>query len=131
MLFCYFFPTFSLFFVPTFRLFSLTSSLDLRLQLLEKENQYLFKALYGLLMILPQSSAFATLRNRLNSVSSMGVLNLMPPPSKAQIGGSEFGGIDTKALLAHFKECQGRHDAARRVAALLIARESRRKAVIE
>ncbi|KAJ3168387.1 hypothetical protein HDU87_001186 [Geranomyces variabilis] len=44
----------------------------LRLQLLEPERYpYLFKCLYGILMLLPQSSAFATLRNRLNSVSSM------------------------------------------------------------
>ncbi|KAG4085617.1 ARM repeat-containing protein [Neocallimastix lanati (nom. inval.)] len=48
----------------------------LRLQLLEPEKYpALFKCLYGLLMFLPQSSAFATLRNRLNSVSSM--TNLM------------------------------------------------------
>ncbi|KAI8811897.1 putative vacuole-associated enzyme activator complex component [Cladochytrium replicatum] len=44
----------------------------LRLQLLEPDRYpYLFKCLYGILMLLPQSSAFATLRNRLNSVSSM------------------------------------------------------------
>jgi vacuole morphology and inheritance protein 14 len=48
----------------------------LRLQLLEPEKYpALFKCLYGLLMFLPQSSAFATLRNRLNSVSSMVTLN--------------------------------------------------------
>jgi len=51
----------------------------LRLQLLEQEESvYLFKCLYGILMLLPQSSAFMTLRNRLNSVSSMGVLHLLP-----------------------------------------------------
>ncbi|TPX68575.1 hypothetical protein SpCBS45565_g03061 [Spizellomyces sp. 'palustris'] len=44
----------------------------LRLQLLEPDRYpHLFKCLYGILMLLPQSSAFATLRNRLNSVSSM------------------------------------------------------------
>jgi len=48
----------------------------LRLQLLEPEKYpALFKCLYGLLMFLPQSSAFATLRNRLTSVSSMVTLN--------------------------------------------------------
>ncbi|ORX63249.1 ARM repeat-containing protein [Anaeromyces robustus] len=48
----------------------------LRLQLLEPEKYpALFKCLYGLLMFLPQSSAFATLRNRLSSVSSMVTLN--------------------------------------------------------
>ena len=54
-------------------------SLDLRLQLLEPEKYpYLFKCLYGLLMLLPQSSAFVSLRNRLNAVSSMGFLHIAP-----------------------------------------------------
>ncbi|KAK2855634.1 hypothetical protein FQN49_004992, partial [Arthroderma sp. PD_2] len=40
----------------------------LRLQLLEPDKYpYLYKCLYGLLMLLPQSSAFAALKNRLNS----------------------------------------------------------------
>ncbi|KAI1428925.1 vacuolar protein 14 C-terminal Fig4p binding-domain-containing protein [Xylaria sp. FL1777] len=48
----------------------------LRLQLLEPEKYpYLYKCLYGLLMLLPQSSAFAALKNRLNSVSSIGFLH--------------------------------------------------------
>lgn len=51
----------------------------LRLQLLEPEKYpYLFKCLYGLLMLLPQSSAFVSLRNRLNAVSSMGYLHIVP-----------------------------------------------------
>ncbi|KAG0056174.1 hypothetical protein BGZ83_006083 [Gryganskiella cystojenkinii] len=51
----------------------------LRLQLLEPERYpHLFKCLYGLLMLLPQSTAFATLRNRLTSVSSMGFIHLVP-----------------------------------------------------
>ncbi|BFZ56349.1 hypothetical protein PYCC9005_003395 [Savitreella phatthalungensis] len=46
----------------------------LRLQLLEPERHpYLVKCLYGLLMILPQTSAFTTLRNRLNSVGYFGM----------------------------------------------------------
>ncbi|ODV96138.1 hypothetical protein PACTADRAFT_28927, partial [Pachysolen tannophilus NRRL Y-2460] len=41
----------------------------LRLQLLEAEKYpYLYKCLYGILMLLPQSLAFKTLQNRLNSV---------------------------------------------------------------
>ena len=48
---------------------------DIRLQLLEPDkNPFLYKTLYGLLMLLPQSSAFATLRNRLNSVNSISLL---------------------------------------------------------
>lgn len=51
----------------------------LRLQLLEPEkNPHLYKCLYGVLMLLPQSSAFAALKNRLNSVSAIGYLHIAP-----------------------------------------------------
>ncbi|RDA83339.1 hypothetical protein CP532_5224 [Ophiocordyceps camponoti-leonardi (nom. inval.)] len=51
----------------------------LRLQLLEPEKYpYLYKCMYGILMLLPQSSAFAALKNRLNSVSSIGYLHTAP-----------------------------------------------------
>jgi len=51
----------------------------LRLQLLEPEKYpALLKVMYGILMLLPQSSAFQTLRNRLNSVSPLGILHLIP-----------------------------------------------------
>jgi hypothetical protein len=61
--------------------FLMVLTVDLRLQLLEPEKYpYLFKCLYGLLMLLPQSSAFATLRNRLNSISPIGYLHLFPRP---------------------------------------------------
>ncbi|KAJ4347072.1 uncharacterized protein N0V89_011008 [Didymosphaeria variabile] len=51
----------------------------LRMQLLEPERYpYLYKCLYGLLMLLPQSSAFAALKNRLNSVSAIGYLHMVP-----------------------------------------------------
>ncbi|MCJ1235443.1 hypothetical protein MMC14_003411 [Varicellaria rhodocarpa] len=57
----------------------------LRLQLLEPEKYpHLYKCLYGLLMLLPQSSAFAALKNRLNSVSAIGYLHIAPraaPPT--------------------------------------------------
>lgn len=44
-------------------------SLDLRMELLkEPVNQYLIQALYGLLMIMPQSDAFHILRHRLKCV---------------------------------------------------------------
>ena len=53
--------------------------IDLRLQLLEPEKHpHLYKCLYGLLMLLPQSSAFAALKNRLNSVSAIGYLHIAP-----------------------------------------------------
>lgn len=54
-------------------------TIDLRLQLLEPERYpHLYKCLYGLLMLLPQSSAFAALKNRLNSVSAIGYLHVAP-----------------------------------------------------
>jgi vacuole morphology and inheritance protein 14 len=54
-------------------------TIDLRLQLLEPERYpHLYKCLYGLLMLLPQSSAFAALKNRLNSVSAIGYLHIAP-----------------------------------------------------
>ncbi|GAA6048028.1 hypothetical protein JCM3770_000155 [Rhodotorula araucariae] len=60
---------------------------SLRLQLLEPERHpYLLKAMYGLLMLLPQSSAFATLRNRLSAVSSLGFLQTVPRASLVSPG---------------------------------------------
>ncbi|OAL44968.1 ARM repeat-containing protein [Pyrenochaeta sp. DS3sAY3a] len=54
----------------------------LRIQLLEPERYpHLYKCLYGLLMLLPQSSAFAALKNRLNSVSAIGYLHIAPRTS--------------------------------------------------
>ncbi|RPA80756.1 ARM repeat-containing protein [Ascobolus immersus RN42] len=51
----------------------------LRLQLLEPEKYpHLYKCLYGLLMLLPQSAAFGALRNRLSSVSAIGYLHVVP-----------------------------------------------------
>jgi len=52
------------------------------MQLLEPEKYpYLYKCMYGLLMLLPQSSAFAALKNRLNSVSAIGYLHIAPRTS--------------------------------------------------
>lgn len=74
--------------------------LDLRLQLLEPERYpYLYKCLYGVLMLLPQSSAFAALKNRLNSVSNIGLLHgprryvsppTLPSPSRPSSPTSSF-----------------------------------------
>ena len=48
----------------------------LRLQLLEPDRfPHLYKCLFGLLMILPQSAAFTTLHNRLNAVSPLAFLH--------------------------------------------------------
>ncbi|GAO46427.1 ARM repeat-containing protein [Saitoella complicata NRRL Y-17804] len=104
----------------------------LRLQLLEPEKYpYLFKCLYGLLMLLPQSSAFATLRNRLNAVNSMGFIHLAPktPSTVFERGTGSGVGVGPKGrkgvdeikwpeLLEKFRNVQLRHEKARRTATL-------------
>ncbi|XP_043472864.1 protein VAC14 homolog [Leptopilina heterotoma] len=80
-----------------------------RLELLERErNESLVHALYGLLMILPQSEAFDTLHRRLAAI----------PPSfnpvsrtKNVLRGEDFNkhNIDFKRLLNHFIGVQERH----------------------
>lgn len=58
------------------QLIELPIFLKMRMQLLEPEKQpYLYKTLYGLLMILPQLLTYTTLQNRLNLV--VGMLTLM------------------------------------------------------
>ncbi|CAO3654695.1 unnamed protein product [Mucor fragilis] len=106
----------------------------LRLQLLEPEKYpYLFKCLYGILMLLPQSSAFSTLRNRLSSVSSLGFLHVLPKattPATSSTATStstdrkgskssstkveEANTIKYGDLLTHFKSVQSRHEKQRR-----------------
>ncbi|KZW04366.1 ARM repeat-containing protein [Exidia glandulosa HHB12029] len=95
----------------------------LRLQLLEPEKHpFLFKCLYGLLMTLPQSTAFVSLRNRLNAVSSMGFLHItpraqsMPPPPGASNARSKINKEEIKwqELLNHFRAVQMKHEKARR-----------------
>ncbi|KAG0702425.1 vacuolar protein 14 C-terminal Fig4p binding-domain-containing protein [Suillus ampliporus] len=90
----------------------------LRLQLLEPERYpYLFKCLYGLLMLLPQSTAFVSLRNRLNAVNSAGFLHIAPKATPNPIASrSKLGRDDIKwqDLLNHFRALQGKHEKARR-----------------
>ncbi|BGP22048.1 vacuole-associated enzyme activator complex component Vac14 [Rhodotorula toruloides] len=75
---------------------------SLRLQLLEPERYpYLLKAMYGLLMLLPQSSAFATLRNRLSAVSSLGFLQTVPrAPVMSPSAIRASGGLPSSASAA-------------------------------
>ncbi|KAK5579174.1 hypothetical protein RB653_008853 [Dictyostelium firmibasis] len=87
----------------------------LRLQLLEPEKYpSLFKSLYGLLMILPQSSAFETLKNRLTCISSLGVLNLIPKKQNEDGNNSNnnegLKEINFNNLLDQFKEIQISHE---------------------
>ncbi|PKI83658.1 hypothetical protein MVES_002328 [Malassezia vespertilionis] len=84
---------------------------SLRLHLLEPTMYpYLFKCLYGLMMLLPQSSAFATLRNRLHAVNGVGCIKdpearTRPKPNSAQLPWDE--------LFAHFCEVQKRYETIR------------------
>ncbi|KAK5075135.1 hypothetical protein LTR64_001340 [Lithohypha guttulata] len=75
----------------------------LRIQLLEPEKYpYLYKCLYGLLMLLPQSSAFAALKNRLNSVNAIALLHVPPTqPTSARTSvaaGSSIPGSSTSTV---------------------------------
>ncbi|KAK8437612.1 vacuolar protein 14 C-terminal Fig4p binding-domain-containing protein [Phyllosticta citricarpa] len=101
----------------------------LRLQLLEPEkNPHLYKCLYGVLMLLPQSSAFAALKNRLNSVSAIGYLHIAPRTAPTPTTSSferpnrlksrEEGGIKWVELLEKFKQVQERARRAKRDAVL-------------
>ncbi|KAF2766529.1 ARM repeat-containing protein [Teratosphaeria nubilosa] len=95
----------------------------LRMQLLEPERfPHLYKCLYGLLMLLPQSSAFAALKNRLNSVSAIGYLHIVPraPATPSSVStferqtrlrskdGGDGGGIKWTELLDKFRVIQDR-----------------------
>ncbi|PHH67722.1 hypothetical protein CDD82_1178 [Ophiocordyceps australis] len=98
----------------------------LRLQLLEPEKYpYLYKCMYGILMLLPQSSAFAALKNRLNSVSAIGYLQVVPRSTSTSSGSSNFdrpnrlkgrdeGGIRWVELLDKFRSVQERARKTRR-----------------
>ncbi|KAG6817894.1 hypothetical protein H0H87_001726 [Tephrocybe sp. NHM501043] len=92
----------------------------IRLQLLEPERYpHLFKCLYGLLMLLPQSSAFISLRNRLNAVNSAGFLHIAPKAipgplsTRSKLARDE---IKWQDLLLHFRSIQAKHEKARRQA---------------
>ncbi|EKM59273.1 uncharacterized protein PHACADRAFT_113764 [Phanerochaete carnosa HHB-10118-sp] len=93
----------------------------LRLQLLEPEKYpHLYKCLYGLLMLLPQSSAFMSLRNRLNAVNSAGFLHIAPKSNVSNVSAtrSKLGREDIKwsELLSHFRNVQNKHEKTRRQA---------------
>lgn len=76
--------------------------------MLEPERYpFLFKSLYGLLMLLPQTKAFETLRNRINCVSSLGILQLIPKKQDPQT--EKALGIVFEELLEHFQKVQQKH----------------------
>lgn len=93
---------------------------SLRLQLLEPDRYpYLFKCLYGLLMLLPQSSAFVSLSRRLNAVGSMGFQHVPQKTSTVSAAISSRSKatrdeIKWAELLSHFRAVQNKHEKARR-----------------
>ncbi|KAL9652454.1 hypothetical protein ABK040_000027 [Willaertia magna] len=79
---------------------------DLRLQLLEPhKHPYLLKTLYGILMLLPQSSAFTKLSKRLECV---GTLSLLEFTKKQKDENSDSDGYKSEELLEHFKNIQSK-----------------------
>lgn len=88
----------------------------LRLQLLDVENNpYLIKALYGLLMLLPQSQAFQLLSNRLRCVPNPELMRTVDESkymaSKQQVISKRacHTPMDYNELLQHFDRVQSKH----------------------
>lgn len=88
----------------------------LRLQLLDVENNpYLIKALYGLLMLLPQSQAFQLLSHRLRCVPNPELMRTVDESkymdSKQQLSSKRASHvqIDYNELLQHFDRVQSKH----------------------
>ena len=103
--------------------------IHLRLQLLEADRYpFLLKSLYGLLMLLPQSAAFSSLKIRLSSVAALSqvripesefavsnntpVINATASPIKQ----TEAQRLDFRALLQQFHDTQKRHHRRRQTA---------------
>ncbi|XP_033115389.1 protein VAC14 homolog isoform X1 [Anneissia japonica] len=89
----------------------------LRLQLLDGEhNQYLMKSLYGLLMLLPQSTAFSVLRHRLDCIPSR---DCLPSDNNKKVRNypekkvNYRQSIDFDELLQHFKIIREKHSLAK------------------
>lgn len=88
----------------------------LRLQLLDVENNpYLIKALYGLLMLLPQSQAFQLLSARLRCVPNPDLMRTvdeskyMDSKQPAVSKRASHAQIDYNELLQHFDHVQSKH----------------------
>ncbi|XP_069510892.1 protein VAC14 homolog isoform X1 [Ambystoma mexicanum] len=83
----------------------------LRLQLLDVENNpYLIKALYGLLMLLPQSSAFQLLSHRLQCVPHPDLMrSTHTADGDANSKPSDSLNVDYLELLQHFENVQNKH----------------------
>ncbi|KAM4614295.1 protein VAC14 homolog [Discoglossus pictus] len=83
----------------------------LRLQLLDVEGHpYLIRALYGLLMLLPQSSAFQLLSHRLQCVPNPELMrSANTEPAVSLTAKKVPARIDYDELLQHFEKVQNKH----------------------
>lgn len=94
--------------------------IHLRLQLLEPDRHpFLLKSLYGLLMLLPQSSAFNFLKTRLESVSTLGSNKYIPESqyaisSRHTSAGKETDSLNFSDLLGQFRATQIKHQSLRK-----------------
>jgi vacuole morphology and inheritance protein 14 len=99
--------------------------IHLRLQLLEEPTAGgptlpLLKSLYGILMLLPQSTAFTSLKTRLESVAPLVLLVKglsAPGESKSKTNASSGPAVEQDVLpelLTHFEHIQSKHVARRR-----------------
>jgi len=83
---------------------------DLRLQLLEPAKEiYLLKALYGILMLLPQSTAYDKLNKRLQCVNTLALLQLIPVNDSKPQPSTERDEEINRELLTHFTVVQQKH----------------------
>lgn len=87
-----------------------------RLLLLEPEvHPHLLKALWGIVMLLPQSPAYYTLKSRLSAVPEIGLLRLQLAQHNASVGGRACGdneakdNIDFNSLLQQYNGVQALH----------------------
>lgn len=108
----------------------------LRLQLLDVENNpYLIKALYGLLMLLPQSQAFQLLSHRLQCVPNPELMRTveesrhMDSKQKAVSKRASHAQVDYSELLQHFERVQSKHLEVRHQRSGRAADHADRKAV--
>jgi vacuole morphology and inheritance protein 14 len=91
---------------------------------------FLYRALYAYLMLLPQSTAFSSLRGRLSAVNALGYQHVLPRTSPASTSSTtangptpsvlrprkpDDGGIKWTDLLAHFRTVQTKHERARKM----------------
>jgi len=107
----------------------------LRLQLLDpNHNFYLIRALYGILMLLPQTDAFFTLQRRLECVPTAQMQMQLASRDPKEVGSpaaatgnayaasSSARDVDFDALLAHFQAVQDKH---------LVAKKEQKKGQLE